>query len=222
MPLSSWAESQSRLQRYHPCKLSSSAPQRCELHLYNTTAINCMFNKKPGLAGTFWRAGIGVPATCDTSLAQEQCKSHNWIIKTSMAHGRWDATADLKVFGSQLSSQRKGWIWRFPNPHPSAAITSHRHLTWGLNSVYKIKQQVKSCTWECHYLADSSRPKLPILHQSREMWCLSYTPATSTQHFLAAGREQQHPGMLQLQHRAPFAAQGGFSPQEALLLMPNM
>lgn len=78
MPLSSWAESQSILQRYHPCKLSSSAPQRCELqHLYNTIAINCMFNKKAGLAGTFWRAGIGVPATCKTCLAQEQWKSHN-------------------------------------------------------------------------------------------------------------------------------------------------
>lgn len=73
----SWAESQSMLQRNHLCKPSSSAPQRCELHSYNTIAINCMFNKKPGVAGTFWRAAIGVPATCKTSLAQERCKSHN-------------------------------------------------------------------------------------------------------------------------------------------------
>lgn len=65
-----------------PWKLSSSAPRRCELqHLHNTIAINCMFNKEAGLAGTFWRAGIGVPATCKTSLAQEQWKSHNWIVK---------------------------------------------------------------------------------------------------------------------------------------------
>lgn len=87
---------------------------------------------------------------------------------------------------SDLTGQDE--FWRFPNPHPSAAITSHRHLTPGLNSGYEIKQQVKSCTWERHFLTDSSRPKLPILQQSWEMWSLSYTPATSTQHFLAAGR----------------------------------
>lgn len=63
-----------------------------------------------------------------------------------MAQGKQDATADLKEFGSQLSSQisQERMNWRFLSPHPSAAITSHRHPTSGLNSVYRNGNRLKA------------------------------------------------------------------------------
>lgn len=167
-----------------------------------------MFNKKPEPAGSFWRAGIGVPATCNTSLAQEQCKSHKWIIKTSMAHGRWDATNDWKVFGSQLSSQisQERMKLEVSKPSPfSCNHFSHTHPTLGFNSVYKNKQRVKSCTWECHYLGDSPWPKFPILQPSREMWCPELHPRHEHTTF---------PGCWEGSSSIP-----GFSPQEPLLLI---
>jgi len=54
-----------------------------------------LFNKKARPAGTFRGAGVGVPATCKASPAQEQHTGRNQIVKTYMAYNRQGAAADL-------------------------------------------------------------------------------------------------------------------------------